>query len=149
VSERRCCQFYGIVRIEGSEEDLIPDGQAMPVHFVGVIALLLAAGGLCGTLLYVTSQRRRELGIRMAIGAAARRVQVDVLTWGLSLGAAGVAIGVPSAIFVGRFLRSWLWEVSPTDPTAFIGGSVVLSGAAAIASWLPAYRASRTDPSKC
>jgi len=117
----------------------------MPVHFVGAIALLLAAGGLYGTLLYVTSQRRRELGIRVALDATARRVQVDVLRWGLSLGAAGVAIGVPSAILLGRFLRSWLWEVSPTDSAAFIGGSVVLLGAAAIASWLPAYRASRTD----
>ena len=112
----------------------------------GAVALLLAAGGLYGTLLYATSQRRREIGIRMALGAESRQVQSDVLASGLALGIAGVAIGVPSALLLSRFLRSWLWGVSPSDPLAIAGGSLVLLSVAAVASWLPAYRASRTDP---
>jgi ABC-type antimicrobial peptide transport system permease subunit len=112
----------------------------------GAVALFLAAGGLYGTLLYATSQRRRELGIRMALGAESRQVQADVLASGLALGAVGVAIGVPSALLLSRFLRSWLWGVSPSDPLAIAGGSLVLLSVAAAASWLPAYRASRTDP---
>ena len=82
----------------------------------------------------------------MALGAESRQVQSDVLASGLALGIAGVAIGVPSALLLSRFLRSWLWGVSPSDPLAIAGGSLVLLSVAAVASWLPAYRASRTDP---
>jgi hypothetical protein len=111
-----------------------------------VVALVLAAAGLYGTLLYAVDQRRRELGIRMALGAGSGRIQGDVVLWGLSLAIAGVSIGVPSALYLGRFLRSWLWGVSPTDPMALVVGSVILLSAAAVASWLPSYRAARTDP---
>jgi predicted lysophospholipase L1 biosynthesis ABC-type transport system permease subunit len=111
-----------------------------------VVALILAAAGLYGTLLYAVNQRRRELGIRMALGAGSGRLQAAVVLWGLSLGVAGIAIGVPLALYLGRFLRAWLWAVSPTDPTTFVTGSIVLLSAAAAASWLPSYRAARTDP---
>jgi putative ABC transport system permease protein len=110
------------------------------------IALILAAAGLYGTLLYAVNQRRREMGIRLALGAGAGRIQSRIVLWGLSLGIAGVAIGVPAALYLGRFLRSWLWGISATDPMTLVGGSVVLLSAAAIASWLPAHRAARTDP---
>lgn len=111
-----------------------------------VVALMLAAAGLYGTLLYAVNRRRRELGIRMALGAGSGRLQADVVLWGLSLGVAGIAIGVPLALYLGRFLRAWLWGVSPTDPVTFVGGSVVLLSAAAAASWLPSDRAARADP---
>jgi len=111
-----------------------------------VVALILAAAGLYSTLLYAVNQRRRELGIRMALGAGSGRLQADVVLWGLRLGIAGVCIGVPAALYLGRFLRSWLWGVSPTDPMTFVVGCVVLLSAAAVASWLPSYRAARTDP---
>jgi hypothetical protein len=111
-----------------------------------VVALVLAAAGLYGTLLYAVDQRRRELGIRMALGAGSGRIQADVVKWGLSLAIAGIAIGIPLALYLGRFLRAWLWAVSPTDPTTLVTGSVVLLSAAAVASWLPSYRAARTDP---
>jgi predicted permease len=110
------------------------------------LALILAAGGLYGTLLYAVDQRRRELGIRMALGAESRHLQVDVLVKGLALAVAGVAIGAPLALYLGRFLGNWLWAVSPTDPMAFAGGALVLLSAAAVASWLPSYRAARADP---
>ena len=112
----------------------------------GAIALLLAASGLYGTLLYTASQRRRELGIRMALGASRRRIQSDVLGRGLLLSGVGVALGVPSALLLGRLVQSWLWEVSPSDPATLTGASIILLTTAAVASWLPAYRASRTDP---
>jgi predicted permease len=111
-----------------------------------VVALILAAAGLYSTLLYAVSQRRRELGIRMALGAGSSRLQADVVLWGLRLGIAGVGIGVPSALYLGRFLRTWLWGVSPTDPMTFVVGCAVLLSAVAVASWLPSYRAARTDP---
>jgi hypothetical protein len=111
-----------------------------------VVALILAAAGLYSTLLYAVSQRRRELGIRMALGAGSSRLQADVVLWGLRLGIAGVCIGVPSALYLGRFLRSWLWGVSPTDPMTLVIGCAVLLSATAVASWMPSYRAARTDP---
>jgi putative ABC transport system permease protein len=110
------------------------------------VALILAGAGLYGTLLYAVNQRRREMGIRMALGAGAGRIQTGIVLWGLSLGIAGVGIGVPLALYLGRFLRSWLWGISATDPMTFVGGSLVLLSAAAVASWLPANRAARTDP---
>jgi ABC-type lipoprotein release transport system permease subunit len=82
----------------------------------------------------------------MALGAASSRIQADIVMWGLSLGAAGAAIGVPVALYLGRFVRSRLWGVSPTDPMTFVVGSLVLLSAAALASWLPSCRAARTDP---
>jgi hypothetical protein len=112
----------------------------------GAIALMLAAGGLYGTLLYAASQRRRELGIRIALGAGRARIQGEVLTRGLGLALAGLVIGVPAASYLGRLLESFLWNVSPADPTSLVVASLVLIAAAALASWLPAYRASRTDP---
>jgi ABC-type antimicrobial peptide transport system permease subunit len=112
----------------------------------GAIALLLAAGGLYGTLLYAASQRRRELGIRIALGAARRRILGDVVAGGVGLALVGLLLGVPSALLLGRFVRSFLYEVAPTDPLAIVAASLVLLVTAALASWLPAYRASRTDP---
>jgi predicted permease len=120
-------------------------GSALSSVF-GAIALLLAAGGLYGTLLYAATQQRRELGIRIALGAGRGRIQGEVLRRGLGLTVVGLAIGLASASYLGRLLESFLWNVSPTDPMSLASASVVLIAAAALASWLPAYRASRTDP---
>jgi hypothetical protein len=120
-------------------------GSALSAAF-GAIALLLAAGGLYGTLLFAASQRRRELGIRIALGAGRGRIQGDVLASGVGLALIGLGIGVPVALYLGRLLDDFLWNVSPSDPAALIGAALVLVVTAAAASWLPAYRASRTDP---
>jgi predicted permease len=112
----------------------------------GAISLLLAAGGLYGTLLYAASQRRRELGIRIALGARGRRIQREVVANGVGLAMGGLVLGTPAAVLLGRLLESFLWNTSVMDPLTFVVASMVLVSAAALASWPPARRASRTDP---
>jgi predicted permease len=112
----------------------------------GVAALLLAAAGLYGTLLYNVRQQRRELGIRLALGAARKSVERHVVGGGLRLALAGSVIGVLGAMWVGRLLEDRLYEVGGTDPVALMGAGALLMAAAGLASWLPARRAARTDP---
>lgn len=111
-----------------------------------VVALLLAAGGLYGTLLYMAGQRRRELGIRLALGASRGRIERDVLRGGLALATVGVVLGLFGAWASGRFIQSRLWGVEPGDPATMAVAAGLLLATAAVASWLPARRASRTDP---
>jgi putative ABC transport system permease protein len=110
------------------------------------VALLLAAGGLYGTLLYVAGQRKRELGIRLALGASRARIEGQVLRGGIALGAAGVAIGLMGSWLSNRYLESRIWGVAPRDPVALGGAAALLMLTAVIASWLPARRAGRVDP---
>ncbi len=112
----------------------------------GAVALILAAAGLYGTLLYTVGQRRRELGIRMALGAARFRVQRQVVSQGLILAILGCLGGLAGAWGVGRFLESRLFELDATDPATLVTAVGVLLAAAVLASWLPARRASRVDP---
>jgi predicted permease len=112
----------------------------------GTLALILAAAGLYGTLLYAVGQRRRELGVRMALGAAGARVQRQVVAHGLILAVTGCLVGLGAAWGVGRFLEARLFGLSPTDPVTLLGTVGVLMAAALAASWFPARRASRVDP---
>jgi ABC-type antimicrobial peptide transport system permease subunit len=112
----------------------------------GILALLLAAGGLYGTLLYAVGQRRRELGIRLALGAGRGRIQTEVVSRGLVLATAGVVLGAFVAWFIGRLLESWLYGVSGQDPITLVAAATVLLSTAVLASWLPAHRAGRVDP---
>ncbi len=112
----------------------------------GTVALLLAAAGLYGTLLYTVSQRRQELGIRLALGAGRGRIQNDVIRRGVVHAAVGVATGVFVTVWVGRLLESWLYGVTGTDALTLASSALVLFGTAVAASWVPAYRAGRTDP---
>ena len=112
----------------------------------GVVALMLAAAGLYGTLLYAVGQRRQELGIRLALGAGRARIQNEVIRKGVTHAAAGVVGGAVAAYFVGRLLEQWLYGVTPADPVALLSAGLVLFTTAVAASWLPAYRAGRTDP---
>ncbi len=112
----------------------------------GGVALLLAAAGLYGTLLYTVGQRRRELGIRMALGAARGHIQRGVVREGLLLAGFGVVLGGSFAWWAGRFLESFIIGVSTTDLVSLLGASGTLLATAAAAAWLPAWRAGRTDP---
>jgi predicted permease len=112
----------------------------------GTVALLLAAGGLYGTLLYTVGMERRELGIRLALGAARRTIVARVLGRGLGLAVAGALIGSAGAWAASRLLANRLYRVEPGDPGTLGAAVAVLLGTAAIACWLPARRAAATNP---
>jgi putative ABC transport system permease protein len=112
----------------------------------GGLALTLSAIGIYGVLSYVVSRRTREIGIRVAIGAGRTAVLRMVLAGGLSLAAAGVGAGLILAFTTTRLLRGLLHGVTPADPTTFAVVTVGLLAVAAIASALPAWRASRVNP---
>ena len=112
----------------------------------GVMALLLGLSGLYGVIAYAVSQRRREIGIRMAIGAQARDIRRLFVGRGLVLAGVGVAIGLGGAAGFSRFMQSLLFGISPLDPVTFTAMPVVLAAAAVLASYLPARRAAAVDP---
>jgi len=109
-------------------------------------ALTLAAVGIYGVLSYLVSQRTREIGIRVAIGAGPGEIVRLVLARGLGLSLAGVAIGLVVALAASRVMASLLYEIQPRDPATFIGVPVVLTAVALVASLLPALRAMRVNP---
>ncbi|MGH7573945.1 MAG: FtsX-like permease family protein, partial [Longimicrobiales bacterium] len=112
----------------------------------GVVALLLVAGGLSGTLLYTVGRRRRELGIRLALGDVPARLARRVLWLGVRIVAVGCTIGVAGAWAFGRLLESHLFGVEPGDALTTAGAVTVLLVVTLAASWLPARRAAATDP---
>jgi putative ABC transport system permease protein len=112
----------------------------------GGVALLLAAVGLYGVLAFLVSQRRREIGVRIALGATARDVIRSVLGEGLRLVAIGMLCGVALSLATTRLMASLLFGTSPTDVVSFVGAAAVLATIALGASLIPALRASRVDP---
>jgi putative ABC transport system permease protein len=111
-----------------------------------LVALALATLGIYGVMAYSVTQRSREIGIRMALGADATLVRRMVVGGGLRLALAGVALGVLGALLATRVLASFVYQVSPTDPLTLVATAAVLVGSAVLASWLPARRATRVDP---
>jgi ABC-type antimicrobial peptide transport system permease subunit len=112
----------------------------------GALALGLAAIGLYGVVAYSVSQRTREIGIRVALGASSGSVLRLVASRGTVLALTGLALGAVGAGAVGRLLESMLYGVSSFDVWAFVGAATVLLGIAAIANLVPALGAMRVDP---
>jgi predicted permease len=112
----------------------------------GAIALALAAIGLYGVLAYTVSQRSREVGIRMALGASRPTVLGLILSQGARLAGIGLLCGIGVTLAVTRFMGALLLNVSPTDVPTILGVSALLSAVAILASMIPAYRATRIDP---
>ena len=112
----------------------------------GAVALLLACLGLYGVTAYSVTRRTREIGIRMAIGATRGRVVAAVLRSAMLQLAAGIVLGLPAALIVGRLLRARLFGVSTHDPMVTIGGLTLLVLCNVLAAWVPARRAAGLDP---
>ena len=123
-----------------------PRFYAVLLGLFALVALVLAAVGIYGVLSYNVSQRHREIGVRMALGAAGRDILTLVLGQGLGLTIAGVAIGLAGAFATTRSLRTLLFGVAPTDPMTYVGISGLLIAVAILACWIPARRAIRVDP---
>ena len=112
------------------------------------LAVVLAAVGLYGVVAYVVTQRTREIGVRMALGATRAEVVRLMLWQGLRPAAAGMLLGIGTAIAVSRAIRGLLYEVHPNDPVTFAGVSVALLAVVLVACAIPAGRASAVAPAE-
>lgn len=133
--------------MELMEESLI--SRRVPMLLAGafaIVAVFLSAIGVYGVLAYQVSQRRREIGIRMALGSTTREVFGLVLGDGLKIAGAGLALGLAGTYFVGEAMRSQLYEVAPNDPAVIGIVSLVLTVVAVAATIIPARRAARVNP---
>ncbi|MGA2421804.1 MAG: ABC transporter permease [Candidatus Acidiferrum sp.] len=110
------------------------------------LALLLSAVGICGVVSYLVTQRYQEIGIRMALGAAARDVLSMVLLQGARMASVGIAVGLIVSLALTRLITSMLFEVGALDVTTFAAGVAAISLLVLFACWLPARRATRVDP---
>ncbi len=113
---------------------------------VGTLALGLATAGVYGVKSYLMSRRTREIGIRMALGAGSGDVMGMVMRESLGLTLAGLAVGLPIALLLGRLLATILYDVSSFDPLVFVLSPLVLTAASLFASYVPARRATRVNP---
>jgi ABC-type antimicrobial peptide transport system permease subunit len=119
------------------------------VLLVGIFAclgLLLASLGIYGVISYSVSRQTQEIGIRMALGATERRVQLDVIGKTLRLALIGILVGVIASLAVARLIASLLFQTTPTDPVTFAGMALLLCAVAFVAGYIPARRAARIDP---
>jgi putative ABC transport system permease protein len=133
-------------------EQIVDDfasGERIMSQLLGIfaaLALILAAVGVYGVMAYSVGQRTHEIGIRAALGAEARDIRRMVLRQGLTIGGIGIAIGLLAAAGATRFLGYFLLGVNPLDPWTFGGVSAVLLATVLVASWIPARRATRVEP---
>jgi predicted permease len=116
------------------------------IGFFGITALLLATAGVFGVMAYSVSRRTREIGVRVALGAGSGEVLRMILSQGLRTIFIGVAIGIAGSLALTRTVESLLFGVTATDPLTFAGVTLLLVGAALLACYIPARRATRVDP---
>lgn len=111
-----------------------------------MLALALSAIGTYGVLAYLVAERRRDIGIRLALGASRRAVLRGTMAHGLVLTGAGLAIGLAGAVALTRLMEGLLFGVRPADPVTLGGVAALIAAVAAAASLIPAVRAMRVDP---
>jgi hypothetical protein len=138
-------------RIRTMEEIIAPNMRPWRVGAAlftaaGMLALLVAAVGVYSSIAYTISQRAQEMGVRVALGASSSNIMRLVISEGVKVVAVGVSIGVLVALALGSIIASMLYETSPRDPVVLVASTVTLLLVAAIASSIPAWRASRADP---
>jgi ABC-type antimicrobial peptide transport system permease subunit len=124
----------------------MPRLYATLVAIFAATALLLAALGVYGVMAYAVTQRQREIGVRMALGAEPRGIRRMILKQGGAMAAVGLLIGVALSLMLGQLLSKLLFGVTPFDLPTLIAVPTVLGAATVTASWLPARRAMRLDP---
>ena len=133
-------------------EELVGDALTLPrlyallIGIFAATALLLAVLGVYGVMAYAVAQRQREIGVRLALGAAPSGIRRLVLGQGGRLALMGTGLGLLAALAVGRLIGSLLFGVSPLDAPTFIVVPLILGGMTVLACWLPARRAMRVDP---
>jgi macrolide transport system ATP-binding/permease protein len=140
--------LYEVITLQ-EQLDRSTASQKAAVTLLGVlggVALLLAAIGLYGVMSYAVSQSTRELGLRMALGARASDLLRLIISRGLALTLAGTALGAAAALALTRLLVNYLYGVSPRDPVAFGSAFAIMLAATLVACFVPAWRATRTDP---
>jgi ABC-type antimicrobial peptide transport system permease subunit len=139
---------YGMKTVEGQlDETLLTDRliASLSAGF-GLLATVLASIGLYGVMAFVVARRKKELGIRLALGAQPGLVIWLVMREVLLLLAIGLAVGVPSALALGRFVSTQLYGIQPHDPVIATWTMLLLTMVSAAAGLIPAHRASRIDP---
>ena len=114
---------------------------------LGALGLVLALVGIYGVVSFAATQRTQEIGVRMALGAQRRDIMRLVVGHGLQLIAAGIAVGLAASLGLSRLLANLLFGISSTDPTTFVAVPLILGAMAIVASYIPALRATRLDPS--
>jgi ABC-type antimicrobial peptide transport system permease subunit len=131
------------LRLEDQSSDEVISGM---FGAFALVALLMASMGLYASITYLVSQRTREIGIRMALGASAPGIVAMVLGQGARLGLVGIGLGLVGGLALARAMASLLYGVSPSDPETYAAVAGLMLVIALVASVLPAWRASRVDP---
>jgi putative ABC transport system permease protein len=139
---------YGVNTLEGALADTIAPRRfnLLLLGTFAATAVLLALIGIYGLMSYAVTQRTREIGVRMALGAGRGEIVAMVVGQGMSMALAGIGVGTVAALGLTRLMDTLLFGVKPNDPWTFALVSASLTVTALLASWIPAIRAARVDP---
>jgi len=146
IDPRQPVAFVRTLTEVRSEHMAAPRLTTVLLGLFAVLALAISIAGIAGVIAFTVSQRTRDIGIRIALGADQRRVLWLVGRQALTLALAGLALGAAGALALNRFISGWLYGISPGDPLTYVGVALLLLAAAGAAAYAPARRATRIDP---